>query len=340
MKLPNKPPSPPSLIRRPPPTRSPVPEGGADTRLREFLPVAVAAALAAVALLLLQLAIRHRIGGSGGSNTAVSGAGVNFEIAGDSGGTSANKPETKGQPVASVEAPDASAATTTGEPANNKEAPPQPSKRAERGLTSADPIASLPDPTASSSASLGSRLGENRSSGLAGGGDRDEGAAEFFGIGTPGKRFIYVVDASSSMQGESFAAATKELKRSIRKLSDIQQFTVIFFNDRSMMLPERQGETFWAAEDASVRAFEQWLSGIQPSGGTYPREALDIALQSEPDAIFFLTDGQFDPAIVSFVQNHKNRRTAINTIGFGRGAADALLMEIARASGGKFRDLP
>ena len=42
---------------------------------------------------------------------------------------------------------------------------------------------------------------------------------------------------------------------------------------------------------------------VWPGGGTYPLEALLHALSLEPDAIYFLSDGRFDPAVIEALRD-------------------------------------
>ena len=64
----------------------------------------------------------------------------------------------------------------------------------------------------------------------------------------------------------------------------------------------------------------------------------------QPDAIYFLSDGQFDPQIVQELRarNRDNRRLStsqipIHTIAFGDRLAEGLMKSISRNSGGRYR---
>jgi hypothetical protein len=64
-----------------------------------------------------------------------------------------------------------------------------------------------------------------------------------------------------------------------------------------------------------------WIGSIHGQGGTAPAPAFDLAmrlLQPPPDAIFFMTDGQFGPQVVDQVAllNQRVPRIAIHTILF------------------------
>ncbi len=173
----------------------------------------------------------------------------------------------------------------------------------------------------------------------AGGGD-----AEFFGLTARGKRFVYVVDASGSMATNAldgnyapFDVAYRELLTSLRDLDSQQRFLVIFFNNFAYPQEKLRGRELWPATPRNIKEFEQWAAGITPDGGTEPLEALLQAIAVEPDAIFFLTDGQFDPSVAAAVKLANSSRTAIHAIGVGQDAAEELLRTISRDSSGTFR---
>jgi hypothetical protein len=76
-------------------------------------------------------------------------------------------------------------------------------------------------------------------------------------------------------------------------------------------------------------------------GGTNPALAVKRALELEPDAIFLLSDGEFDLRPTMAVIHHFNRaRTVIHTIAFGSLAGQPMLAAIAEATGGSFRFVP
>ena len=68
------------------------------------------------------------------------------------------------------------------------------------------------------------------------------------------------------------------------------------------------------------------------------------ALSLRPDAIYFLSDGQFDPSAIQILraQNRQNlrmniRQIPIHTIAFLDRFAEGLMRTIARNSGGEYR---
>jgi hypothetical protein len=184
--------------------------------------------------------------------------------------------------------------------------------------------------------------------GLARGGRaEDDGAAgqaatEFFGIGGYGQAFVYVVDCSDSMNERGkFGRARYELLRSIEQLASDQRYFVIFYNDGAY--PMDADEPVLATQDQIART-TRWVNYVEPGGGTHPLPALLFALSLRPDAIYFLSDGQFDPLTIHELRlrNRPNnrlrlRQIPIHTIAFVDRATEGLMRTIARNSGGQFR---
>ncbi len=167
-------------------------------------------------------------------------------------------------------------------------------------------------------------------------------ATEFFGIGGYGQAFVYVVDCSDSMNERGkFDRARYELLQSIEQLAGDQRYFVIFFNDGAY--PMDADELVLATQDEIARTSE-WVRDVQAHGGTNPLPALLYALSLQPDAIYFLSDGRFDPFTISELRqrNRPNKRlnqrqVPINTIAFVDRSTEGLMRTIARNSGGQFR---
>src|SRR6476620_3824377 len=98
------------------------------------------------------------------------------------------------------------------------------------------------------------------------------------------------------------------------------------------------------ATPAHMRETTDWVNFVEPDGGTEPLPALLFALSMHPDAIYFLSDGQFDPNTIPElrVRNSANHRLnikqiPIHTIAFYDRFAAGLMRMIARNSGGEFK---
>lgn len=115
-----------------------------------------------------------------------------------------------------------------------------------------------------------------------------------FGLEAKGNRFVYVFDRSASMAepaGRPLAAAKQELIRSIDELGDVQQFYVIFYNDRLHVFSPAgsRGRLVFATEE-NRRAARRFVEGVRSDGGTRHAEALAAAFRLAPDVVFLLTD--------------------------------------------------
>ena len=168
-------------------------------------------------------------------------------------------------------------------------------------------------------------LGGGSGKGL-GGGQKGEGssgkkATEFFGIDGYGQSFVYVVDCSGSMnQNGKFERARYELLQSIEQLNKDQSYFVIFYNHQAHPM---EGGKLVLATPAHITETTQWVNFAEAGGGTEPLPALLFALSMHPDAIYFLSDGQFDPNTIQEMRLRnrpnnrlKTRQIPIHTIAF------------------------
>jgi hypothetical protein len=160
----------------------------------------------------------------------------------------------------------------------------------------------------------------------------------FYGLGSDGQSLVYIVDCSDSMnENHKFDKAATELLRTLDSLSYHQKFFVIFFNNGAYPM-DADGPV--DATQQNVEDLRRWLKHVVPGGGTDPMPALSYALSLQPDAIFLLSDGEFDPLVIDDLraQNHsKEKPIPINTVSFYSREAVGIMKTIARQSGGKFR---
>ena len=198
------------------------------------------------------------------------------------------------------------------------------------------PLEAVTESAASESGASGTALTDFGDS--TGGSGKGGKAAEFFGIGGYGQKFVYVVDCSGSMrENGKFERAMYELLQSIEQLGSDQEYFVIFYNHRSYPMNE---PGLVRATEKQFEKTRNWISYVQPQGGTVPQPALLAALSMKPDAIFFLSDGLFDPGTgreVRIRNRGKVRQIPIHTIAFVNREAEGLMRTIARNSGGKYR---
>ena len=85
----------------------------------------------------------------------------------------------------------------------------------------------------------------------------------------------------------------------------------------------------------------RWVAQVEAGGGpTDPREAMRIGLNLQPDALFFLTDGEFAKGYRLKLRSIRQTRTAIHTFAFGETLAEETLRDIAQKNGGEYTFVP
>jgi len=215
-------------------------------------------------------------------------------------------------------------------------APASQPRQTEIALASATaPISAQPQTPAASSGSAGA----SPSRGPAGDGN---GETHVFGVPGKGTRFVYVFDRSDSMEGARLAVAKRELIASLYALESRHQFQIIFYNEHPLAMALFRGPAaqMAPADERTKRLAEQFVHGIFADGPTRHLPALEMALQMQPDVIFFLTDAnepQMTPDELLRIR-WLNRGTAINTIEFGAGPPAAsynFLGQLAAENGGQ-----
>jgi Ca-activated chloride channel family protein len=159
-------------------------------------------------------------------------------------------------------------------------------------------------------------------------------ATSLFGATDTGGTYVYVIDRSWSMDGDGRSrgptplnVAKDELAASIQRLSESQQFQIIFYNSDDLVVLNNdagRSEYFWGTDTQRLSAVRQFRL-VQASGGTDHMPALRKALGFNPDVIFFLTDGQEPPLTTRDLQavRRLNRGTRIHCIEFGEGSRTA-----------------
>ncbi|RLS53866.1 MAG: VWA domain-containing protein [Planctomycetota bacterium] len=188
---------------------------------------------------------------------------------------------------------------------------------------------------------LGNGTGEGAGNGAGVGDGSEEG---FFGLDLVGEKFVFVVDASRSMNypypGEAknrLGRVKIELLHAVGQMTAEQQFFVIFFNTEPIPMP---APGLMKANPSVVRSLMQWVFQTKATGQTDPERALLMALQLNPDRIYFLTDGDFSYRSVRAVREANHRLIPIHTIGFGGREGEQNLQEIATDSRGRYQFIP
>jgi hypothetical protein len=174
------------------------------------------------------------------------------------------------------------------------------------------------------------------------------GGASFFGVEAQGTRFAFVIDISGSMSvGVGVSNLTRldilknELHSAIGALNENAQFLVILFDDESKAMG---GRFEWTRATESGKTWaRRAIALIEARGGTVPLPAFSMvySIRPRPDAIYFMTDGEFDvdaPRQIAILNG--NLRIPIHTICFDSREGEALMQKIATESGGTYTFVP
>ncbi len=225
------------------------------------------------------------------------------------------------------------------------------------GLGGPPPLSGLGGATSATGSSPGSSASGVRGGGTPGsrggvGGGRGTGSGQtsLFGVNDAGKKFVYVIDRSFSMEkNNAFRAAKAELLTSLSSLTEIQQFQVIFYNNEPLTLATRNGRSpMFQGTDAQRLQVSEQIGSISPDGGTRHLPAIQEALKYNPDVIFLLTDAAEPPlsrAELEALKSRNRQGSRIHCIEFGTGpqslAADGqpvpnFLMKLAAQNSGQY----
>ncbi|HEY3964676.1 MAG TPA: VWA domain-containing protein [Planctomycetaceae bacterium] len=195
---------------------------------------------------------------------------------------------------------------------------------------------------------LGRKLGKGFATGGGfgsglGDGTGDGSGSQFFDLASAGTKIVFVLDGSGSMTEPHSEARTKldrvkiELFRSILGMPDEMEFYVIFFNRFSVPM---KASSLQSATPENKRKYLEWVAKVQGGGGTDPSEALKLAFELQPDVIYLLTDGVFNPKIAKEVDKRNTRGVAVHTICFGSTTGEVMLQDIARKNHGTYKFVP
>ena len=177
-------------------------------------------------------------------------------------------------------------------------------------------------------------------------GEGSEGTAKLLGIEAKASKIVYVFDQSGSMgvpDNKPLDRAKAELLASINGLSDVQQFYIIFYNQRQTLFKiDPTGSRLIFANDQNKKLAKQFVDSIKAGGATKHADALALALKMHPDVIFLLTDGDPPDDItkeeLARLDRLNGSGTVINVIQIspppGEGQAN-LLVTLAKHTGGR-----
>lgn len=159
--------------------------------------------------------------------------------------------------------------------------------------------------------------GTGTGAGLGSGADSGSG---FFGLTPAGRRVVYVLDCSRSMNHPHGSAAKTRFKRmkvelvkSVAALPPESQFFFTFFNSQPIPMPSL---TAVPATPGAVQQYLSWMQPLQADGDTEPTEAIRLALRLQPDVLYFLTDGSFIYRVQQELLHLQTGRTRLHTLAF------------------------
>ncbi len=172
-------------------------------------------------------------------------------------------------------------------------------------------------------------------SGITAAGGAVGGTTSFFGLRAKGTKFVYVVDYSGSMNGDKLRAAKSELLRSVQSMKSEMQFYIIFYDNYFQTMPANN--LVHATRNNKIK-FGNWAETIRGGGGTNPSGAMRKAIELKPDAIWLLSDGQFNQDVANnVVRMNSGKKIQIHTIAFHDNSGENQLRLIAEQCRGKYR---
>ncbi|MBM4111848.1 MAG: hypothetical protein FJ253_00485 [Phycisphaerae bacterium] len=266
------------------------------------------------------------LGGSGGGSGGGAGIASGTGASSDSGAADASGAGLDDSGARAAQDPDDGAAARTDAESPRASRPPL------KVGFSAAPNAPVPPAPTAPDATSASRRGGNAGGAAGGGGGK--GDHSFMGVEGRGRKVVYVIDRSGSMQGDRIAHTRYELKRSIRALPADSEFFVIFFDQRALPMP---APGLVSATASNKERYSKWIDQQEAIGGTDPSEAAVQALALGADTIYLMSDGVFHSTAASSIRSANRGNCVIHTIAFHDRSGEELLQRIARENEGVYR---
>ncbi len=152
--------------------------------------------------------------------------------------------------------------------------------------------------------------------------------------------------------GRALQAAKFELLKSLASLKANQRYYIVCFNrDLSPMVldgPEPEPSSVYATPE-NLQKTRRWIETIEIGIGAPPNKALEYAIELEPDAIYFLSDGVTKVDVAAFLREinqveslfgDSQVRVPIHPIAYYSLEGQALLRQIAAENRGQFIYVP
>ena len=172
-----------------------------------------------------------------------------------------------------------------------------------------------------------------------------QAAPSYYGISIYARRLLFVIDTSGSMTGQRIQTAKRELISAIKALPNDAELGILVFNTQvTVWRPALIPATAAAKQEAVY-----FVNNLAASGRTAAYDALDRAFHFDPEAIYFLSDGEptcgkivSPEGILAAVHTgNRNRRISIYSIGIAPGAPgsrlELFMKTLAEQNFGQFR---
>lgn len=168
-------------------------------------------------------------------------------------------------------------------------------------------------------------------------------STQLFGSGAiPGRRFVFVIDRSSSMGDRGLGVlrqAEQQLTRAVDGLTPENFFQVLAYHSHATVIGERAMLAGTPENKAKVREF---IGGLAAFGATNHESGLYAALALRPDAIIWLADGGYPELntgqIRAFV-SAAGRQVTVHALQFGslpQEPNNSFMKKVATESGGTY----
>lgn len=141
---------------------------------------------------------------------------------------------------------------------------------------------------------------------------------EFMGLKIEAKSIAFVCDGSRWTEDKD-DELLYELKHAIDRLEPDQHVSVVFFADEKAVT--FNDAKLVPATETNKQKLLNWLQEIEFAGDSTPMAGLVAALKANPDAIVFVSSGEFtnfDRIEAEVDGRNKDRRVHLHTVGYFR----------------------
>jgi peptidoglycan hydrolase CwlO-like protein len=131
---------------------------------------------------------------------------------------------------------------------------------------------------------------------------RAEADNRFAGITLTGRRVVFLVDMSGSMEylddntpaPQKWVAVRETIAKIMRSLPDLRKFQIVAFSNKAIFPLGNAGDWLDFNPDASADLVLKTLAAVKPNGGTNMYGAMEAVFRMRPqglDTVYFLSDG-------------------------------------------------